>query len=962
MSENPLRRIHTFGQSIWLDFIRRSLLKSGDLKSMVERDGIRGVTSNPSIFEKAISGSHDYDELIRARAKAGISVEEIYQELTIEDVQEAADIFLPLYEETNGLDGYVSLEVSPHLAHDTQGTIAEARRLWSALDRPNVLIKVPATLEGLPAIKTLIAEGINVNVTLLFSLPRYRKVAEAYLEGLETRLAQGSPIDRVASVASFFISRIDVLIDPELEKVIKSDGEHAELAAKAHGQVAISCAREAYQIFEEIFSSSRFNLLAENGAGKQRLLWASTSTKDPRYSDVKYVEALIGSETVNTIPLETLNAYRDHGDPGLRIEQDLISSRRILDSLPNMGIDLKQATEQLEHEGVHKFSRSFDRLMASIEKKRGFAGEDDEQGMHINFGKYETAYRARLQKLANADVAKRIWDKDPGLWTDDQDEHAQIKHALGWLHVVEKMKHNLSALKQFSDEVVEAGFNRVVHMGMGGSSLAPMLFAHLFQGLKSGLPVTILDSTDPESILGLEKKLALEKTLFIVASKSGETAETLAFGDYFYNKVHDLKGDDAGENFVAITDPGSHLVEIANARRFRKVFLNYTDIGGRYSALSYFGLVPAALGGVDVEELLERAAVMMHACNASVPVDENPGLRLGAALGELAQQGRDKITFVMPDTLSTLGMWLEQLLAESTGKEGEGLLPVQGEQLGDLEVYGSDRVFVDVYLEEGKREGLPILKRLEKAGHPIIHIMMKDQLDVGMEFFRWEFATAVAGSIIGINAFNQPNVQESKDNTERLLDQFDQNGTLPEEEPHLTEADMQIFSEYVTGDLEVTISEFLLDSARGDYLALMAFLPEKPEMDRELQKIRLMLRDRLKLATTLGYGPRFLHSTGQLHKGGPNSGLFLQLTADHTADADIPGRSYSFGVLQHAQYLGDFEALQEHGRRVIRIHLGTNPVAKLKRLEHFLDVGVKSLPLAYRAAHESRRQGEKVAR
>jgi transaldolase len=369
MSVNPLKELGTFGQSLWLDYIRRDLIASGKLRRLIEEDGIRGMTSNPSIFEKAIADSHDYDEDIRAIAFSGKGAETIYETLSQQDVQKAADEFRPLYDRTDGKDGYVSLEVNPHLAHDTKGTIEEARRLWAALGRPNVLIKVPATANGLPAIQQLIGEGISVNVTLLFGLPRYRQVAEAYIAGLEARAAQGQPLKHLASVASFFVSRIDALVDPLLEKLIAPGCKESDLARKAHGQIAIASAKMAYQIYKEIFAGDRFTKLAAKGAQVQRLLWASTSTKNPDYSDVKYVEALIGPDTVDTAPLETLNAYRDHGEPKARLEQDVKEARWVLDRLPELGISIDNVTRQLEDEGVEKFIKPFDKLMETVAQR-----------------------------------------------------------------------------------------------------------------------------------------------------------------------------------------------------------------------------------------------------------------------------------------------------------------------------------------------------------------------------------------------------------------------------------------------------------------------------------------------------------------------------------------------------------------------------------------------------------------
>jgi transaldolase/glucose-6-phosphate isomerase len=925
MKSNPLRKLETFGQSVWLDFLRRNLYTSGDLQQMIREDGLRGMTSNPAIFDKAIAGSHDYDDAIRALALEGKSTREIYETLTIEDVQNAADIFRPIYDETDGQDGFVSLEVSPYLARDTASTIEQAHHLWTTLARPNVMIKIPATIQGLPAIQQLIAKGINVNVTLLFGLPRYREVVNAYIVGLEERAKQGNPLHHVASVASFFLSRIDVLVDSMLEDLMKQNDPRAKIATSLHGQIAIASARVAYQIFDEIFGGERFRTLVAQGARPQRLLWASTSTKNPAYSDVKYVEALIGPETVNTIPLETLNAYRDHGDPAPRLEQDGEHALRVLHKLADVDIDLDQVAQQLENEGVRKFVAPFDDLMGTLEKERATALETPTDSERLHLVQHVADVQKRLDALEEDQFTARLWRKDPSLWKRDTQSQEVIKNALGWLHVAEKMEETVQELVDFLAEVQDAGFRHVVHMGMGGSSLAPLTFQRTFTHSNDGLPLTVLDTTDPATILGIERGLPLAETLFIVASKSGTTAETRALGDYFYAKLEALKGDQAGENMVSITDPGTPLVDLSRERNYRRVFLNFADIGGRYSALSYFGLVPAALMGVNVKELLLRALRMEHACACCVPIEENPGILLGAAMGELALRGQNKVTFLVPEATSNLGMWLEQLLAESTGKEGTGLVPVAGEPVSAPTVYGQDHLFVYIRLKDAVDEALDnSVTALQEAGHPVITIRMGDFLDLGQEFFRWEIATATAGAILNINAFDQPNVQESKDNTDQLLKVVENEGDLAEEKPALIVDPLEFYVEEAAQTGEGTVAHFLEQARPGDYVALMAYLTEEPHVDKMLQAIRTHLRDHLRLATTLGYGPRFLHSTGQLHKGGPNTGLFLQLTADDAEDADIPGRPYTFGVLKRAQAQGDLEALRKHGRRVMRIHLGSD--------------------------------------
>jgi len=803
-----------------------------------------------------------------------------------------------------------------------------------------VLIKVPATQEGVPAIRQLIAEGINVNVTLLFGLPRYEAVAEAFLSGLEDRVAAGKPVERLASVASFFLSRIDVLIDPLLEgQMNNADPALARSAKQAHGQVAIACAKKAYQIYKSLFGSERFEALRNRGATPQRLLWASTSTKNPAYSDVKYVEALIGPETVNTIPMETLDAYRDHGRPALTLEEGLPEAERILASLPTLGVDLNKLTQQLEDEGLQKFIQPFEKLMESIQAKEDFSRGLDSQ--MVALCDYQPSVTRQLQRMQDEHFARRFWQKDPTLWKPqdktDPNVQASIRNGMGWLHVAEIMHANLPSLQQFVAEVRAEGFTDVVHMGMGGSSLAPWVFQHSFPPSDGFLKLHVLDTTDPESIQRLEQRIPLDRTLFIVASKSGTTAEPVAFNDYFYAQVKTIKGEQAGQQFIAITDPDTALVDVAKARGFRKIFLNFKDIGGRYSALSYFGMVPAALMGIDVAELLSRAEQLRHACEACVPVTENPALVLGACLGILARQGRDKVTFLVEPPMETLGLWLEQLLAESTGKEGRGLLPVANESVGKPAVYGSDRLFVHINLKDQQDPKMAqAVKALEDAGHPVVRIQVLDLLDLGQEFLRWEIATAVAGSILGINAFDQPNVQESKDNTERLLKVVADNGHLPDEEPLLSQGELQLFARLDAVQDARTISEaldhWLALGYPGYYIALMAYFIESAETETMLQEIRQYFRDSQKLATTLGYGPRFLHSTGQYHKGGPNHGLFLQLTAADQVQLPIPGCAYDFGVFKQAEALGDLQSLQQHGRRVIRIDLGANPAKGLTQL------------------------------
>jgi len=938
MNSNPLVRIQQYGQSIWLDFIRRGTLISGELRQLIQEDGLRGVTSNPAIFEKAIDGSEDYSAAVHGLTLEGKSSSEIYETLVVEDIRQAADELRPLFNELDGRDGFVSLEVSPLLARDAQGTIREARRLWKALDRPNVFIKVPGTEEGLIAIRKLIGEGINVNVTLLFGLKRYRQVVEAYISGLEEAFQSGRHLSNISSVASFFLSRIDILVDPMLQKVADARGARADSAKDLIGQVAIASAKVAYGIYREILATDRWRKLADKGARAQRLLWASTSTKNPEYSDVKYVEPLIGPDTVNTLPMETLNAYRDHGNPASRLEQDADKARHVLDLLPEMEIDLDKVTQQLEDEGVEKFAKPFNRLMAALEEKRKEAIAEPVDSQEIRPGTHEAEIRDRLAEMSSSSLQTRIWRKDRTLWKTDPPSQKSISNSLGWLHVAEKMMEAVPLLESFAREMKDAGYRHVVHMGMGGSSLAPLVMQRSLPR-KDGMGLTVLDTTDPGTILRIEREIPLEKTLFIVASKSGTTAEPLAFGEYFFHRLKETKGNRGGENFLAITDPGTPLEELARDRRFRRVFRNFKDIGGRYSALSYFGMVPAALAGHDIAEILERSLRMAHACASCISAGKNPALVLAAAIGELARAGKDKLTFVSSAGLDGFDLWLEQLLAESTGKEGRGILPVACETIGEASDYGDDRVFVHLTLADADGDRDARVKSLAQAGFPVITIRLKDVADLGQEFFRWELATAVAGSVLGIDPFDQPNVQESKENTNRLLGLVETEGKLPQTDPSAKSGSLKFFGDGPGEEAREVICSFLGTVRPGDYLSLQAYLMETQDTQNALQDLRLLLRNRMKVATTLGYGPRFLHSTGQFHKGGPNTGVFLQLTADDPEDVPIPGRTYGFGTLKAAQALGDFQALQEHHRRVMRVHLGPDAVQGLKELKEMVQTG-----------------------
>jgi transaldolase / glucose-6-phosphate isomerase len=927
---NPLKSLQDHGQAVWLDFVSRGFIAKGGLKKLVDEDGVRGVTSNPSIFEQAIGQTDEYDAAIaRLLQDHDRTAGEIFERLAVEDIQQATDVLRPVFDATHGADGFVSIEVSPYLAMDTQATVAEAKRLWGEVDRKNLMIKVPGTPEGLPAIRELLTDGINVNITLLFAQQVYEEVVEAYLSGLEAFAAKGGDVSRVASVASFFVSRIDTAIDNLLDEKIARANDPDEKArlGTLKGKIAIANAKLAYQRYLRLFAGERWQALSANGAKPQRLLWASTGTKNKAYSDVLYVEELIGADTVNTMPIATLNAFRDHGKPRDSLTEDVAGAQRQLGELGRSGISLDAVTTKLAEDGVRLFADAADKLLAAVEKKRI-------EILDRQVDKQRLILRNDLEKKAG-EIAedwrqrgniRKLWQGDKTLWTGADEDHW-----LGWLEMADD--EDLASYAAFGQQIRREGFNDAILLGMGGSSLGPEVLAAIF-GRKNGWPrLHILDSTVPAQIEMLETGLDLAKTLFIVSSKSGSTTEPNILTDYFFKRVADEAGaDDAGRHFIAVTDPGSALEQRARQQKFRHIFYGVPSIGGRYSVLSPFGLVPAAIAGIDVAQLVRSTRVMMRSCGPDVPPSENPGVALGIALGAAAARGRDKITIVASPGLASFGAWAEQLFAESTGKQGKGLVPIDGEPLGGPDVYGHDRFFIALTLDgETDAASEAKLVALERAGHPVVRIAQNSIETIGQEFFRFEIATAIGGSVLGINPFDQPDVEASKAKTRELTAAFEKTGKLPEETPVCSDKSITIYTDRENADAlrkagadggaETWLKAHFSRLGAGDYFAILAYLARDEANAARLQGPRLAVRDRRHVATCLEFGPRFLHSTGQAYKGGPDSGVFLQVTADDAADLAIPGHRASFGVVKAAQARGDFDVLAERGRRALRVHL-----------------------------------------
>jgi transaldolase/glucose-6-phosphate isomerase len=910
-----INQLTDLGQSLWYDYMERRILENGELARLVEQGDIRGLTSNPSIFNNAIAKTKDYDSALIPMSWAGYSDKKILELLMIEDIERVADLLRPLFDKTHGADGFVSLEVRPDLAYETEKTIAEAQRLWDIVNRPNVMIKIPATQRGLDAIRTSIAHGININITLIFSIERYQEVMEAYLSGLEERINAGQPVDHIRSVASFFVSRIDTKVDKYLDPIIKSQAKDAGLAKSLLGKIAIANARLAYQEFRRVFESDRFRKLQAKGANLQRPLWASTSTKNPAYPDTMYVDELIGKNTVNTVPPQTLLAFRDHGRVELTMEKDLEGAHQAFRDLEAVGISMKKVTQELEQEGVEAFAEAYTSLDNTVKLRR--------EAHLADLGPLAKAVSNRISILETEKFLPRFYARDAELWTKDPKGKDEIRIRMGWLTSPDTGKALTPELKKFAENMKSAGYTRALLIGMGGSSLAAEVMSLIFQNEIQGLKLTILDSTDPAQILRAAQKNPAAETLFIISSKSGGTAEVSALFNYFWKRAQRALGEKASDHFIAITDPGTTLEKLAFQRMFRKIFLADPNVGGRYSALTAFGLVPAALMGIDITQLLDCAAWKASECSLNMPYGRNPGLVWGAVIGEAALQGKDKLTFIADPEVAAFGNWLEQLVAESSGKQGKGILPVNGELPTDVDKYGDDRLFV--YLRRtGKFDAR--VKQLRKAGHPVLIQDFADNYGLGSEFFKWEFAIATACSVIRVNAFDQPDVQDSKNRTVEKITYYKEHRNFSESQPAMKDHGISLFGNISPDgqNLPGVIDSFLQSAQPNGYVAINAYIMRDQKNNAALQHMRSWIRDRTHLATMLGFGPRFQHSTGQLHKGGENNGLFLVITADPKKDVDIPNEGLSFGILEHGQALGDVEALQARGRRVLRIHL-SNP-------------------------------------
>jgi len=908
-----LSDLHDLGQSTWLNYLRNSAIRSGELVEWL-RQGIQGVTANAQVYQRAISGSSDYDNAIRRAVAEGKPPRRIHEALLVDDLQRAADVLHPLFEATERRDGFVSFELEPALLHSTTAAVAEVRHLMHLIDRYNVMVEIPATTVGTEVIRALAADGVSVNATHLFSVAAFEQVAMAYLAGLAEYIDSHSVWRTTpTAVASFSLAPVDAAIDDRLDELGRPD---------LRGKTAVALAQLAYGRYRALFSGAAWDKLAARRGRPLRLKWTRTTPPDYSYDSLYYVNQLAAADTVVTFSPAMLNAFTfSDRAPAATLTGDSSAAEAHLATLKSLGIDLDALAGEWQQTHLAATERRFQELVRAVGRKRD-ALDSDRPLLTAHLGPAQATVDEGLADLCRRRVLCRIWRHDHTVW---QPKPTEITNRLGWLHIMDGMAGKVSRLEAFTQKLLTEGYTHALLLGMGGSSLAPELFQKTL-ARPGHLQLVVLDTTDADAVRAAERGLDLARTLVIVATKSGGTVETLSGFKYFYNRLLiQMDRAQVGRHFIGITDPGSKIAAMAEQYGFRNLFLNDPNIGGRYSALSYFGLVPAALVGVDVAELLERAAVAASGatlCHCDVIAD-NDAARLGASLGRLALTGRDKVTFITSPRLASFGDWVEQLIAESTGKEGKGILPVVGEPPAPVETYGSDRLFVHLRLE-GDPSQDAFLKALADAGQPTLTLHLGDVYDIGGQFLLWELATAVASYFLAINPFDQPNVEAAKIEARDIVAEYARQGQLPAGEfaplePH-------------------ALSAFLEHARPGDYVALQAYVHATPASDAALQALRQAIHLRTGLATTVGYGPRFLHSTGQLHKGDGGNGLFIQFVSDAAEDLPIPDEAgapaaaMTFNVLKKAQALGDARALRDAHRRVIAFQTGPDPVEAIEQL------------------------------
>ncbi len=935
MSDNPLWNMRSRGQGVWLRGFRRRLADSGMLDEMIRESAVSGLDCDLISLAGAVSRGPEYGEsLLRIVAEDGDL--EPAESLLAEEARTGAHLLRTVYRESDGRDGLVSVDAGSVWANDAESMSRAARRIGRTAEAPNVLPKLPPTDSGFAVFEALTAESFGVHIGPLFSLAAVDRAVDAFLRGARARAGNFPAGVSPLAVISFGVAPLDVVVDELLrEKIHGAGGRDTSAAESLLGGTATALAMLAYRRLRE-------RLAAEVGASSQRelgmllLAFADVATADARQPRCRYVEALTGPDTAVVVSPGLL---RDIGRGAVKdtSAQTVGEAEELLGELEDLEIDAGAIGAALEARTVRRRAAAYGELSRVVElATEALTADADRARAVASTGTPWWSSRPEIDDAVVVDVVdtkldeavSRMWSKDASLWSDDPQTGEAIRNRLGWLDAAaEEAFAGSEPLRRFAARLEKSDIERVLLLGMGGSSLAAEVCSRVFGTER----VRVLDSTVPGHIHAVSESVDPARTALLVASKSGTTTEVRALLDYFYALAAPLL-ESPGERFSAITDPGTPLEQTAHERDFQRLWLAPPDVGGRFSALTVFGTLPMAIMGIETSAVLASARRMATQCAAEVPAAANPAARLASAMHQALAAGRDKLTLLSSPSLAAFGVWAEQLVAESTGKQGKGVVPVVSEPVGSVDEYGDDRLFVWTQLqEEEDAEARGHVDALEAAGHPVVRIVLQDRHDIGGEFFRWEAAVALLGALMEINPFDQPDVQASKDRTAAILAGDEGAAGIVDMPPAAAgngwaifadlERDAELATRLSGADMTAWLKAHLGRAAAPEYVGIQAFVPPQRTAHRALQRLRVLLRQRRGVATTLGWGPRFLHSTGQLHKGGPDTALFLQITADDAEDIDVPGAGYTFGRLARAQSLGDFAALQERGRRVVRVHL-----------------------------------------
>ncbi len=908
---DPIQSIHSLGQSLWLDSIRRDSLDSGELVDRVAAGELRGGTSNLTVFESAILSSENYSVDLRRFAQAGWTAEKIFDQLTVDDIRAAADAFLPLYEQTNGGDGFVSIDVNPEVADDTNRTIEEARRLWDAVNRPNVMIKIPATLAGLPAIESSIRAGINVNATLIFSLGRYIEVMEAYMIGLEGRLEDGGSLGHVTSVASFLVSPIDIALDEQLKEIIQRGEAEGERASSLLGKVAIANSKLAYAQFVATFQGERFQYLATRGARVQRPLWAATSTKNPEYPDTYYVDHLIGSDTVNTLSEATMKACKDHGTPELTLPENISTARSQLQALGDLRISLDAVAEQLERQGVRESAISYRSILGAIKEKAGTFQKE--------LAALEPKMRETLAELERDEVGKRLRQEDVTLWVERDREKAQVRRWLGWLSEPAKMSTGVAELTRFA-EALDPAITSLILIGSGGGTFTAEMLVRILAS-PNGINLHTISAANPDNVRSIKRNIAPEATLYLVVdSSSGDGIEEHLLSTFWEQALRKLE-EQTGDHFVVITKEGSKLHAWAVEQGIHKIIEadNQDDIW--LSPFNWTSLLPAALAGADIQSFVQGGVDMTRACGPLVDVAQNPGLFLSSVLAAAFRSGRDKLTLFTDPPLEPILKWIEGLLAAGRGVEESRFILVRDEPPGSGNVYGDDRLFVylrssgalDRRLAEWNRADIPVLV-LETSTCPE---------SIGKMLVQWQIGAAIAQHLLSVNPTEIDALHRSRAELQHILHRLERKGELPRADPLWQGDGVQLRAaprdlQFTGSGLSEVVDFILAESQEAGGLGLRFYASMSKTLQGKVRRLRRVLRDQLGLFSLTGSAECDLVSDRGLMDI-----VYLLLMVKPRKDEAIPGKKYSFGQLFEGQALSDLAAMKDYGSPVLYLYFET---------------------------------------